>query len=128
MLRYICIVSAGLFLLAHVASAQQHDWENEQVIGINKLPPVAWHLAYADDKSALQADRDKSPWYESLNGQWKFHWSPDPNHRPADFFKPGFDVSKWDDDHRAGQLADAGLRHAAVYQHHLSRSRKTRRA
>ena len=65
-----------------------HDWENPHVLGINKLP---YH-------ATLQLP---SKWKEckeivSLDGQWKFYWSKDPESRPADFYREDFDVSGWD--------------------------------
>lgn len=36
------------------------------------------------------------PYYQTLNGTWKFHWVADPEKRPKDFFKPDYDVSDWD--------------------------------
>ena len=30
-----------------------------------------------------------------LNGDWKFHFSLTPETRPADFFRPDYDVSLW---------------------------------
>ena len=74
-------------LLAITAQAQTHDWENSHVLGINKLP---YH-------ATLQLP---SKWKEcreiqSLDGQWQFHWSKDPESRPADFYKEDYDVSGW---------------------------------
>ena len=31
----------------------------------------------------------------SLDGEWQFHWSKDPDSRPADFYREDFDVSQW---------------------------------
>jgi beta-galactosidase len=78
----------GLWLLAFGASAQTtRDWENPAVLCINKLP---YH-------ATLQLP---SKWKEckeiiSLDGQWAFHWSRNPDERPADFYKDGYDVSQW---------------------------------
>ncbi|MFG0254146.1 MAG: glycoside hydrolase family 2 TIM barrel-domain containing protein, partial [Rhodopirellula sp. JB053] len=74
-----------------------NDWENEQVIGINKQPPRATSLPYPDRQSALLATRQASPYFQSLNGDWKFHWSPNPSERPKRFHQPEFDVSQWDE-------------------------------
>ena len=71
------------------ASAQlAPDWENPAVLGINKLP---YH-------ATLQ---QPSKWKDckeivSLDGQWQFHWSKDPESRPADFYRENYDVSSWD--------------------------------
>ena len=73
------------------------DWENQNIIGINKEAPHCTLMPYASEGKAVKADRDDSKWYKSMNGQWKFHWAPDPDSRPADFYKTDFDVSQWDD-------------------------------
>ena len=32
----------------------------------------------------------------SLNGIWKFKWSPDPQSRPADFYTENYSTDNWD--------------------------------
>ncbi len=75
--------------------AAHPDWENEQVVGRNKEPARATSLPYPDRDNAALATREATPFHFSLNGKWKFHWSPEPGGRPADFFKPGYDVDAW---------------------------------
>ena len=75
-------------VLSIAAHAQTHDWENPHVLGINKLP---YH-------ATLQLP---SKWKEckeivSLDGEWQFHWSKDPESRPAGFEREDFDLSGWD--------------------------------
>ena len=64
------------------------DWENPAVLGINKLPyhatlqlPSKWK----DCKEII-----------SLDGQWLFHWSKDPESRPMGFEREEYDVSGWE--------------------------------
>ena len=64
------------------------DWENPAVIGINKLPYHATLQLPSKEKECKEII--------SLDGQWFFHWSKQPEERPMDFFKEDFDVSKWD--------------------------------
>lgn len=74
------------------------DWENPEVIGINKLPPRASGWPCPDAETALKVDYARamqSPWVRSLNGQWKFHWSPRPEVRPKNFYSEQFDDSPW---------------------------------
>ncbi|TWU18429.1 Beta-galactosidase [Allorhodopirellula heiligendammensis] len=87
----------GAALLPAVGICETPDWENEQVISINKLPPRATSLPYLDRESACSDDPNASPFFQSLNGDWKFHWAKDPASRPNDFYWPEFDVSGWDD-------------------------------
>ena len=66
----------------------EHDWENPAVLGINKLP---YH-------STLQLPSLEKECKEivSLDGQWHFCWSPNPNERPKGFEAADYDVSQWD--------------------------------
>ncbi len=66
-----------------------NDWENPDINGINKEQPHAY--GFLADKKA------NNPMIQSLNGIWKFKWSPDPQLRPADFYKVDYSVEKWND-------------------------------
>ncbi len=92
-----CFVAALVATALPTVSADHPDLENEQVIGRNKEPGRATSFFYADREAALEGDPAKSPWFQSLDGTWKFKWAPNPDTRPADFYKPDFDVSGWDD-------------------------------
>lgn len=79
------------------------DWENEQIIGRNKLPGHVTMVPYPDVAS-LKADTPyfQHPWeipasadYMSLNGTWKFHWVKEPSLRPKDFYKKDYDTGSW---------------------------------
>jgi beta-galactosidase len=52
-------------------------------------------MPYATRGEAVAAIRAKSSWARSLNGSWKFNWVPRPEQRPADFYKPDYDVRSW---------------------------------
>lgn len=93
------IFAAGIMILitAMQSKAQRHEWENEQINEINKLPAHAAYIPYASIEQAMAAKTDHSPWYIGLNGTWKFNWVKHPDLRPKDFFKKDFDVSYWDD-------------------------------
>ena len=96
------LTAAGLGLLLNCFAVQvfaQADLppeiEDPQCLGLNKEPFHATLMPYASLKQALTADRTASPFRQSLNGQWKFNWVPEPAQRPVDFYKPDFDASSW---------------------------------
>lgn len=92
---------AALLALAVLSPAQaqqsQYDWENPSVFQINREPARADFIPYADVNSAIADEYQRSPWFLSLNGTWKFFWSPAPAQRPEKFYMNNFDVSAWDD-------------------------------
>ena len=68
------------------------EWENEQIFAVNKLPGHVTRIPYPDVRSMREDGHYLRPWempvsafYLSLNGNWKFHWVPKPDERPADF-------------------------------------------
>ncbi len=78
-----------------VMAADRPEWNNIEVLQVNREEPHATLMVYPDAKAAKKYDRTSSPWFQSLNGQWKFNWIRKPSDRPVDFFKPSFDVSGW---------------------------------
>ncbi len=96
------MIIAGIGLVGSIALAlgqptSKNDWENEGIVGRGKEAPHATFTAYASREGALEGIRETSPFFESLDGLWKFHWSPRPDERPASFFRTDFDDADWDE-------------------------------
>lgn len=97
-----CLLSFALFILTtlNFSWAQQkeiNDWENPAVVGRNKEPAHCTYLPFSDIKTALKNAANRSPFFKSLNGTWKFSWVKKPADRPVDFYKECYDVNQWDD-------------------------------
>ncbi len=84
-LRYcfilLCVIDSPVGLYAQ-------EWQNQNVIQVNAEPAHAYFVPF------LAKTGDES---FSLNGKWKFRWTPTPEKRTADFFQQQYDCSKWDD-------------------------------
>lgn len=78
-----------------LAESAQLDWENPSVLQTGTETPRATFYAYPDAGSARSFDRAKTPWFQLLNGDWKFNWVAKPADRPQDFFEPAYDDAKW---------------------------------
>lgn len=74
-----------------------HYIENPAMVAENQEPPHVPLVVYDSFEQARSDDRNQSDYYQSLNGDWKFHWSPNPVEAPPHFYEPTFDVSRWDD-------------------------------
>lgn len=74
-------------LFTFTTLSAQPEWENPEVVGINKLP---YH-------STLQLPSREADCSEivSLDGQWYFNWVKEPSLRPVDFYRTDYDVSQW---------------------------------
>ncbi len=89
------LVLMSLFFIP--LAAQVPDWENPQMFDQNKEAPHATMIPFSNFEEALTKRSIASPYYQSLNGTWKFHWVRKPALRPRDFYQPTYDVSQWDD-------------------------------
>lgn len=78
--------AAGAYAAASIPERQAHDWENHHILQIDREPARAAFIPYGEKKG----DRTIS-----LNGDWRFHWSPTPEGRVAGFQNPGFDDTSW---------------------------------
>jgi len=65
-----------------VDAASRAEWEDQSVLGINKLPPKSFRHYRPDNR-------------RMLNGNWKFCWSPVPESAPLDFYRLDFDDRPW---------------------------------
>jgi len=77
------------------------EWENPKLTGLNNQPPHATAVICPDLKTArsigltINSERVKSPFYRSLNGDWKYHYSSNHLARIPDFWKTDFNDSDW---------------------------------
>ncbi|MFN3799710.1 MAG: hypothetical protein ACK4S5_19655, partial [Sphingobium yanoikuyae] len=53
------------------------DWENPAIFAIGKLPARATAFPFESRDRALAGHRTQSDRFLSLNGEWKFAFSPD---------------------------------------------------
>ncbi|HEU4902703.1 MAG TPA: glycoside hydrolase family 2, partial [Flavisolibacter sp.] len=84
-------------LLAGIALAQtkNNDWETPQFFELNKEKPHATFMLFDRKGDVAADDYNRSPFYKSLNGTWKFVYVDKYASRPQDFYKTNFNDSKW---------------------------------
>jgi len=86
-----------IFLIGVSAAFSQNDWENPNIIGDNKLDPHTTLIPFQNIEQAIKGEIKLSPYYKSLNGNWKFSWSINPEERPVEFYLRDFNDSGWDE-------------------------------
>ncbi len=71
------------------------DWlDDPEVFRVNRLPAHSDHRFYRDMEELKEG---KSALEQSLNGIWKFRYSPNAASRPAEFYKEGFEYTDFDE-------------------------------
>lgn len=72
------------------------NWENPEVFAVNKENTRTTSIPYADKKTALTDVYSNSPYFQSLNGVWKFKWVSKVGDVPTGFHAESYDISNWD--------------------------------
>lgn len=49
-------------------------WDDLNVLQVNREPARAYYVPFADQSTARKGSRGKSPFYQTLNGNWKFRY------------------------------------------------------
>jgi len=75
--------------------AEGRTWESPECVAMGRLPSRSPLVPFPDAEAALANDREHSPWFLSLNGDWKFTLCPRPEASPEDFFRRDFDDGGW---------------------------------
>ncbi len=94
-MEIVILLLCCIIMLGMASHAETEEWENPDIIGINKLSPHSTLMPFPSEEMASSNERTKSPYYLSLTGTWKFNWVPVPDQRPKDFYQVSFDDSQW---------------------------------
>lgn len=78
------------------------EWfDQNDVFQVNRVDAHTSFVGFDNAESAknpeLRKKHEASPYYQSLNGTWKFEWVESPHERNTEFFKDGYNVSSWKD-------------------------------
>ena len=95
--RVLILITLAIAVCGIVRADKLPEWQSQYAIGLNKIAPHAYVWPYADEASVVQRNHESSPWYQSLNGLWKFNWTKNPDLRPVKFYEPDFYTGGWAD-------------------------------
>ncbi len=89
-------LSCFLILLVNAClAAERPHWDNPAVIQVGTEKPHATMMVYPTPELARSNQAAYSPWYQSLNGPWKFTGVLRPADRPLDFFRSEYNDTAW---------------------------------
>ncbi len=75
--------------------AGPNDWENPQVVGLNKLAAHVPLIPFPDEAAALAGQNEASPYFQLLNGRWQFLYLANPAAAPAGFYRSDAGLEAW---------------------------------
>ncbi|WP_224998631.1 glycoside hydrolase family 2 TIM barrel-domain containing protein [Cesiribacter sp. SM1] len=96
-MRKLLLLLLGMNAAVAYGQSPGNEWENHQVYERNKEKGHATFILYDNAAAARKGDKQQSPYYQSLNGKWKFNLVKKPADRPKDFYQPGLNDGDWDE-------------------------------
>ncbi len=100
----IAVLARGISILSLVllslslegqVSLSFKEWQSPVTVEVGKLPPRATMMHYAAAADVFADAYDRSPWFQSLNGNWKFHYADRTSARPEVFHEENFRDGDW---------------------------------
>ncbi len=98
LLHPFTIMICTLLVLSNLSLTAQevNDWENPRIFAKGQTSPHVSVIPYKDIESALTLRKEYTPYYQSLNGYWRFYWSINPTKSPENFHNTGFADDEWE--------------------------------
>jgi len=93
--RWKTLAFALFFASSAWCQSQNNDWENPQLYELNKEAPHASFMLFDRKADVTTDDYSKSPYYQSLNGTWKFVYVDKYANRIKDFYRTDLNDAKW---------------------------------
>ncbi len=90
------ITPLGGFYYGQMPTPTGWEWQSPDSVAYNKQQPHAWFFSFANVDQARKVLPENSSLWQSLDGQWQFHWAKNPDERVKDFYRTDFDASGWD--------------------------------
>ena len=90
------VTPLGGFYYGQMPAPTGWEWQSPDSVAYNKQQPHAWFFSFENVDQARKVLPENSSLWQSLDGQWQFHWAKNPSERPTDFYKPSFDANGWD--------------------------------
>ncbi|MES2777236.1 MAG: glycoside hydrolase family 2 TIM barrel-domain containing protein [Bacteroidota bacterium] len=75
--------------------AQNNDWENPQLYEQGKEAPHPTFMLFNKKEDVMADNYSRSPWYQSLNGSWKFSYVDKHADRIKDFYRTDLNEKNW---------------------------------
>nr|WP_315401838.1 glycoside hydrolase family 2 TIM barrel-domain containing protein [uncultured Duganella sp.] len=92
---HACLLALASLSMGAASAAPAAEWEQPEVLAVNREPMKATFFNFESREKALAADPAASKYYLSLDGTWSFAYSTTPDNRPKDFYRADFDLAGW---------------------------------
>ncbi len=96
LLAIACALSIGFFTSASAQNEKSLPyWQDVKTVAVNKEYPRTEFMSFESEQEALNTKFEKSKYYQSLNGTWKFYFVDGYKQLPANITDPATSTASW---------------------------------
>ena len=93
---FLMLVGEILEMKKETTYEMNEHWEDQTIFQINREEPRAHFFLFESEALALENDKTQSQYFQSLNGEWKFHFAKNPSQKAVGFEVIDHDVNDWE--------------------------------
>ena len=97
LLSTLLVGMSGSAYAAESSDDRKPYWQAIQVVSVNKEYPRSMFMTYDTREEALSGKFESSPYYQLLNGTWKFYFVDSYKQLPDNITDVDIDMSGWHD-------------------------------
>lgn len=113
----VVLGSGNVYAENNVSVCSLPYWKDIQTVSVNKETPRSAFMTYPDKNTALTLAYEKSPYYQLLNGTWKFYFVNSYKDLPDNITDPSTSTDNWNDIQVPGNWERQGFG-VAIYTNH----------
>ncbi|MFH0882477.1 MAG: glycoside hydrolase family 2 TIM barrel-domain containing protein [bacterium] len=95
----LLVAAMALLVACSPTTYSRFNWnryiEDPGMFAENQEPPHVPLIPFDDERTARAGQRERSPWFFSLNGRWQFRLFQNPERVPDNYFSVNFETA-WD--------------------------------
>ena len=96
--KIITSVAVASFASTQIVMAQTgKEWDDPSITSVNRQVAHTTSIPFADASAVHENDMASSPYYQSLDGTWKFMWVKAPGQASTSFCTKDYNDASWTD-------------------------------
>lgn len=105
----LLFITSLMALAAHAQTGK--EWDDPEISHVNREEAHTISVPFGKESDVASNDMTQSPYYQSLDGTWKFHWVKNPTLANKAYCTKDLDDSSWTDIDVPASWQVYGLRH-----------------
>ena len=97
MKKYSFLLMAGMILCGHATAQTGKEWDDPKISNVNRELAHTVSIPMGSEEDAGKTDMSLSPYYQSLDGTWKFLWVKSPTLANVNYCSKDYNDTNWTD-------------------------------